>query len=152
MPRYNYECLTCLQQALIKHFGDQEISEDLILPDEIYENEVLFETSHPMEPTNEELHTATECPRCGGHDCKRVYYNYDIHSYIRGYGWLDKAGIKRDMNKHTLMNNDPYAQYRTPGEVEHIKSSLEKSGKRNPNTKYYPITTGDVDKVVNNKS
>jgi DNA-directed RNA polymerase subunit RPC12/RpoP len=136
MPRYNYECSTCLQKL------DGEPSK------EIYESEVLFETSHSMNPTEDELYAATECPRCGGHDCRLVIYDCNIHSYIRGYGWLDKAGIKRDMNKHTLLNDDPYGQYRTPGEVEHIKSKLEKSGKHDPKTKYYPIASSDVEKVV----
>lgn len=141
MPRYNYECIDCLERVRSKYAGDLAESGDI--PIDVLEREVLYETSHSMDPTDEELHASCECPRCGSHNAVRSFHGSEIRSYIRGYGYLDKAGCKRDMNKHALENNDPYSQYRGPGEVEHIKSQLDKGGKHNPNTKYFSMKKSD---------
>lgn len=136
MPSYVYECKSCLQKALKKYeLSGTDITYNL--PQEIFESEVLFETYHRMHPTESELFGATECPRCLSHNCEKSLYGSKIHCYIRGYGWLDKSGARRDMHKHTLQNNDPYKQHRAAGEADHIGDSLEKAGKHDPKTKYF---------------
>ncbi len=141
MPNYVYECLNCIKK-LSKPL-DQ-------LNDEEYESLVLYEARHSMEPSEEELHKACECPRCKSHKAKRVYYGYSVTTYTLGYGFLDKAGATRDMNIYKLEKEDPYAEYREPGEASDIKDKLQKQGRHNPKTKYFPnkVTEKDVKKVV----
>jgi hypothetical protein len=131
MPIYIYCCNKC--EAKI----DRKVTE------EEYEELALFETSHAMEPTPDELKKAKKCPRCGSTDCSKSYAHHNVTAYIRGNGYLDKDGTTRDRNVYTLDNNDPYAEYRVAGEVDHIKSQLKAKGKHDPKTQHY---------VVNNKS
>lgn len=142
MPRYNYECLECKEKAYKDHKGDlvEDNSGALVLPEELYESLVIFETSHSMEPSEEELLEAKECPRCNSTKCEMTLYDTRTHSFIRGYGFLDKAGAKRDMNRFKLHNDDPYADYRVAGEVDHIDSQLKKGGKHDPKTKYFSVS------------
>jgi hypothetical protein len=143
MPRYNYECTNCLKKALKKHADKLTGHDDLSsgLPPEIFEEEVLFETSHSMNPSEEELKEARTCPRCGSIKCEKTQYGSQIHSYVRGYGWLDREGAKRDMNKFKLVQDDPYAEHRVPGEVDHIKRTLEKEGQHDPKTQHFPVSS-----------
>ena len=87
--------------------------------------------------TEKELLEARECPRCSSTNCEKTMYGTDHHSFIRGYGFLDKAGAKRDMNRFKLNNDDPYGEYRVAGEVDHIDTQLKKGGKHDPKTKYF---------------
>jgi len=139
MANYNYECNICKAESHKLHAD--ELTADgsgvVRLPPNLYEELVLFETSHPMKPTKEELYNATECPRCGSHDCEMTFYDVAVHSYTKGYGWLDKKGVSRDRNRYTLKNDDPYGQYRESGEVAHIDSQLKKEGQHNPKTRHY---------------
>jgi hypothetical protein len=131
MPRYNYICLDCEEKAAAEYGED--------MTPEQFEELILFETSHSMDPTDEELAEATVCPRCSGGNCKKSFHGLDIHSYIRGYGWSDKEGAKRDMHRYTLQHNDPYSEHRVPGEVEHIDQTLQQEGKRQSNSKHYEV-------------
>lgn len=130
MPRYNYECLDCREKA-VSQYGEA------VLNSEKYEELILFETSHGMNPTKKELAEATICPRCNGNNAQKVFYNYDVYGYTAGYGWLDKTGRSRDMHKYKLVNEDPYAKYREPGEAEDLKHKLDKKGQYDPNTKVF---------------
>lgn len=141
MPYYIYECLDCLAK-LNKDFCG-------CIPIAAYESGVLFETSHAMAPTEIELHAARECPRCGGHNAMQSYSHKNVLSYVRGYGYLDKDGCRRDMNKYKLATDDPYAEYRQPGEVDHIRTELDKQGKHKPNTRHYLVqSTKAVEEAV----
>lgn len=131
MATYVYECQDCLAKATD---GGRELTKDE------YEAEALFETTHPMEPTDEELHEATKCPRCEGNNCMKVFYGSNITCYVRGNGYLDKAGCHRDMNMHKLETDDPYAEYREPGEVDDIKSRLKRAGQHDPKSKHYVVS------------
>lgn len=135
MPNYNYECKRCLKKANGKYSG--LVQEYGHLPLDLLEQEVLFETYHSMNPSEEELNTACVCPRCGSTDCSKVYHDMHVHTYTRGYGYLDKAGCHRDMNRYKLTKEDPYKQYREPGEADHIANKLDKGGKFDPKTKYF---------------
>lgn len=139
MPTYIYRCLRCEQQVLRELNG--------IISKEQYEELVLFETSHRMEPTAKELRDATTCPRCGGVDCEKSYYGSNIIAYIRGNGFLDKAGCIRDMNVHHLTTHDPYADLRQPGEVEDLKLRLKRAGQHQSNPKHF-VSQRDMEKAV----
>ncbi len=104
---------------------------------EEYEEGVLFETTLPFEPTPEQTTEAMTCPRCQGCNTVRTYYGYNTTGYIRGNGYLDRAGCHRDMNLHRLTTDDPYAQYRVTGEVDDMKIKLKRAGQHNPKTKHY---------------
>ena len=147
---YNYHCFDCEKVAFKAH-ADKLIQngEELQLPPELYEELVLFETSHTTQPTDEELHEATECPRCKGHNCEKTFYGSNILCYTRGYGYLDRAGAKRDMNRYKLNIEDPYAEYRVSGEVDHINNQLNKEGQHDPKTKHFGGTGKEMEKAVN---
>ena len=151
MANYNYECLYCKKKAFKEHADNlvADGSGDKNLPNELYEELVLFETYHPMSPTEKELHDATECPRCRGHECEKTLYGASVHGYTKGYGWLDKKGVSRDRNRHKLANDDPYEVYRTEGEVAYIDDNLKKEGQHNPKPKHYLVSDGrKMDKAV----
>lgn len=139
MANYNYECNVCKSEAHKKYVSDLQTDAqgEEYLRKDLYESLVLFETTHSINPTEEELYRATECPRCGSHDCTKTMYGSQAHGWVRGYGWLDRAGAKRDMHRFTLANNDPYAKYRVSGEVDYLDKKLKNEGKHNPKTKYF---------------
>ena len=147
MPRYNYLCKDCDEKAN-KQFGED-------ITQEQFEEHVLFETSHAMEPSEAELAEAKKCPRCGGTDCEICIYGTEIHSYIRGYGWLDKNGIRRDMNLFKLTSDDPYAKYRVAGEVDDMAQKLRNAGKHESKPTHFvqndKAMAATVEKVVRSK-
>jgi hypothetical protein len=154
MPNYNYECLTCKKKALKKHADklEEDGSGKKSLPLELYEELVLFETSHSMNPSDEELHEATECPRCGGHNVNKTFHGSNIRTRcLIGSDWKHnpdmRRGLKRDLDRYKLANDDPYGEYRQDGEVDHIDSQLKKEGLHNPKTKYF-TKAGGMDKAV----
>lgn len=141
MPVYVYECLDCASKF------------DLDAIDtETYESEVLYEAKHSINPTDSELESACVCPRCKGSKRKQVYYGYNVAGYVKGDGFLDVRGAKRDMHQYNLTVNDPYGQYRVAGEVDDLKNKFKKMGQHNPNSKHFvpKITEQDVKKVVDN--
>lgn len=139
MPYYNYHCLDCLRSAKQEYQKNDnpELSIDEVqLPDNLYQNQ-LYEVRHMLTATKEELDELCKCPKCGGVNYEKSIYGLNVISYTRGYGYLDKKGCTRDMNKYKLVNEDPYAQYRQPGEVDHLKDKLDKAGKHDPKTKFF---------------
>lgn len=128
MARYNYECLDCRKTAESIKCGTLSADEEW---------EIIYETSHPMEPSAEDLKKALVCPRCHGGNAVKTMRGCDIIHYVRGNGYLDKSGCYRDMNLHKLATDDPYADMRQPGEVEDLKVRLKRSGQHNPRTQYY---------------
>ena len=145
MPKYDYACSRC-QSALEKNVGRD-------LTDSEYQESVLFETSHGINPTESELQEATTCPRCGSTECKKSMMNVSITSYIRGNGYLDVAGAKRDMNKYHLMQDDPYQEYRQPGEVDELKTKLERAGKKTAKQQVFDVAPKKsiINKSTDNK-
>lgn len=141
MPNYDYACKTCEQNLCKKLKRD--------LTDQEYQDHVLFETCHSINPTESELKEAITCPRCGKSDCSKSMMNINITSYIRGNGYLDKAGVKRDMNKFHLTTDDPYKEYRQPGEVDELKAKLDRGGKKASNTKVYDVSVRKTKKADN---
>lgn len=154
MPTYNYECNSCKAKAYAEHSEllENDSQGEKCLPRELYEELILFETEHSLRPSEKELYAATECPRCNGHDCTRTMYGTRIHSYVRGYGWKDRVGARRDMNRYKLANDDPYAEHREHGEAEYLDNKLKKEGQYNPHTTYFVPTASDTKTEVKPKT
>lgn len=140
MPRYDYACADCEKVAL------ERLKRDLT--SEEYDELVLFETSHSMDPTPEELQEAMTCPRCNGTNCERSMKNSNVIGYMRGNGYLDKAGARRDMNLFHLTQDDPYAEYRQPGEVDEMKSKLKRAGQHDPKRKHFQVAPAEIQQAV----
>lgn len=128
MPLYNYLCNDCEQRAVA--IKGSSLTHDELL-------EVIFETSHMMNPTKQELTAARVCPRCNGQNTIKTMLGTNVVCYVRGNGYLDKVGCHRDMNLHKLMTDDPYVGMREPGEVDDLANKLRKSGQHNPHTQHF---------------
>lgn len=133
MPDYIYRCTNC-ERKFVDNQGAKPWSQDE------YDSEVLFETIHRMQATESELNEALTCPRCGKSEAERFYGYDNVIAYIRGNGFLDKAGARRDMHMHTLETKDPYAEMRQPGEVDELKSKLKRAGTHDPKPQHYVVT------------
>jgi putative FmdB family regulatory protein len=88
-----------------------------------------FMVSHGMMEKPE-----VKCERCGSKNTQRTFIAAP-EFYTRGYGYCDKKGARRDMNLHKLVNDDPYASMRQPGEKEDLAQKLRQGGKHNPRRK-----------------
>lgn len=97
------------------------------------EQQLCFETTHGM---NEK--PKVKCPKCGETDTEVAFLTVPI-SYIRGYGWLDVRGRRRDMNLHKLVNDDPYANMRQPGEADDLATKLRRGGRASGNRKTFAV-------------
>ena len=128
MPIYNYICNTCRAEA-------ETIKGAPLTDDECAE--VIFETSHSMSPSDQELAWARECPRCSGSDTAKTMIGTRLTCYVRGYGYLDRAGATRDMNLFKLKNEDPYQEYRQTGEVDHLEAKLKRAGRHDTKPRHY---------------
>ena len=70
-----------------------------------------------------------KCPKCHGQNTISNLFGQETMSWIRGNGIVnDKAGARRDMNRHTLENNDPYGHMRQSGEVDHMLDQCRRGG------------------------
>lgn len=123
MPRYNYMCCDCERE--VENLKGSALTHDELL-------DVIFETSHQMSPTVDELAEAKICPRCQGSNTEKTLIGTSQICYVKGNGYLDKAGCKRDMNLLKLQREDPYAEYREPGEVDDLTNRLRKGGQHDP--------------------
>lgn len=128
MPRYHYLCADCEQRAAT--IKGASLTNDELL-------EVVFETMHQMFPTDAELAEARICPCCNSQNTEKTMLGTNIVCYVRGNGYLDKAGCHRDMNLHKLMTDDPYAGMREPGEANDLADRLRKSGQHNPHPLHF---------------
>jgi len=71
------------------------------------------------------------CPLCGAKAERTLMGTPVPIAYIRGDGYLDRKGCRRDMDLYKLnQNQDPYGYMRQPGEVDHLKDKLRRGGKR----------------------
>jgi hypothetical protein len=149
MPHYIYACNDCaLSYQNMVERGAVEATEAN------QESLVLFETAHRMNPTEEELSKALVCPRCQSTNATKSMHGSSFTTYVRGYGWLDKSGVARDRNTYTLLNNDPYAQYRQGDEISQIKETLQKKGKKVTAPLHFTsrVSESDVTKAVYTKN
>jgi hypothetical protein len=75
------------------------------------------------------------CPICGGVKLTQVFGVET--AYIKGYGFTDKKGVKRDMDIHAMTSGrDPYSEHRQMGESRSIVNALQKDRehKKRPKT------------------
>lgn len=141
MPSYHYECLTCLAAA-------EAVKGSELTADERWE--VVYETEHAMTASPEQVRAACVCPRCASQEARLRFMGNNIIGYVKGNGYLDKAGCHRDMNMHKLTSidpdtgesTDPYTSMREPGEVEDLKVRLRRSGQHNPRPMYFTEQKG----------
>lgn len=117
MARYNYRCNDCSK-------GDD--------PNQW----IIWEVVKGM---NEK--PKVKCPKCNKTNTEVCFLGYDAPSFhVRGYGYLDVKGRRRDMNLYKLVNDDPYGHMREPGEKDDLATSLRKGGKHNPKTKRFFVS------------
>jgi predicted nucleic acid-binding Zn ribbon protein len=129
MPTYNYRCTKeCTIEDLKK--AKETVSKPLMAAKS---GELVWEETHPMSKNPK-----IKCPLCNAKAVKTFLCTTMPEHYIRGNGYLDKAGCRRDMDLFKLQKGeDPYGHMRQPGEVDHIKDTLKRGGKHNPKTKYF---------------
>lgn len=105
MPTYEYACWDCSKS--------QDSREDFF----------ILLVDHGMSET-----AKFKCPVCGGDNVERIISS-GVTGYVKGDGYLDKKGVRRDMDRYTLQNKDPYAHMREPGEAEELDQKLRNQGK-----------------------
>lgn len=109
--RYNYQCEDCSTER----------------------KPLVFEVKHGMHEK-----PVVTCPKCGKHNTAITFIGVTPPPfYVRGYGWLDVKGRRRDMNLHKLVNDDPYKNMRQPGEKDDLAHKLRKGGKFNSKPKIF---------------
>jgi hypothetical protein len=128
MPLYNYECLDCKKAS-------EEIKGSPLITDELWD--IMFDTKHSMNPTKKERAEACICPRCQSTNVEKTFMGCYPTWWVRGNGYLDKPGRRRDMHLYKLKNDDPYVEHRIAGEVESIENTLKKGGQHDPKTKTF---------------
>lgn len=122
MPKYQYSCADCE--------GDKHKKSEMCNPEEdtagFHENgEYLFWVECKMA----DKPNSPKCPRCGGTHTHNSYTDFKLQCWVRGDGLVkDRAGARRDMNRHKLVNDDPYANMRQPGEVDHMLGQMRERG------------------------
>jgi len=113
MPRYNYKCYEGCT-----HPDYDDIS-------------LIWEEVHGM---HEDVDI--KCPLCG-EKAGKTFEGMDFHFYFRGNGYLDTDGCRRDMDLYKLTQDDPYGEYRQPGEADYLADNLKKKGKKQKDTQYF---------------
>lgn len=103
---------------------------------------LLFEASHSMFPTTEELKQETQCPLCEGYNTKITLLETTQSTFIRGGDWREfkkkNAGaLQRDMALHQLQNNDPYGYMRPAGEKAELVDRLRAGSKKPSKQKHF---------------
>lgn len=121
MPLYDYVCLDCIET---KQLTDEN------------RDQATFETRHGFEPSKAELKASTQCPHCDSQNTVRAL-SHEFTFYMKGKAWLDRPGMKRDMDMSKLTtkdengkSNDPYLEHRVPGEADHIVHTLKEKNKK----------------------
>ena len=119
LMRHRYICIDCLE----KHTGVEISKLDVNAYNEYVQ---AFSFSNPI------------CPECSGNNTKKLLGIET--SYVRGYGFLDKAGAKRDMDLHKMVSgNDPYKESRKPGDSSDLILRLQKSKEKNKQAKKFHV-------------
>jgi hypothetical protein len=136
MPRYNYECPKCKMWDYIKNDSIPLQEEVFVEPevDDIGDAPFIWEVSYPMGYDKATKTFADppviRCPICDSVSVHTMAGTRIGAAYTRGNGFLDKAGVRREMNLHTLKANDPYAHIRPEGDKEEMIKKIEKTGQR----------------------
>lgn len=110
-----YYCRDCLAKKANKPVDDLSVDEfnQLI-------TELAVEVSHNIGEKPQ-----LSCQSCGGNNMSRALHMKT--SYVRGYGYRDKDGVKNDMDLYQMVTGkDPYAQHRRTGDQRELVKKLRK--------------------------
>lgn len=114
MRRKNF-CITCLEKEAGRSRYD--------LPVQLFAE---LQAKHSF--------TGDTCPECNGTNIQKIL-GMEM-SYIRGHGFLDKTGVKRDMDLHTMVTGrDPYKEHRKEGESRDVILRLQQAKEHNTHQK-----------------
>lgn len=124
MPTYQYQCNDCSVDRKIKKHELYDRDNDV---DGFHNNGVyIFFKAYSIK----DVEPNPKCPKCGGSNTLRSYHDMNLTCYIRGDGIVkDRAGARRDMNRHHLVNQDPYGHMRASGEVDHMLDKFRDAGR-----------------------
>lgn len=126
MPKYQYSCDKCSTKP--GNFKENDIYDtDLMRPGHhpgTGEYIFIIECKMSEKPLN------PKCPKCkSSKDVNVNYTDLDLQCYVRGNGLVnDKVGAKRDMHRHKLKHEDPYASMRVSGEVDYLSDKFRRGG------------------------
>ena len=147
MPLYNYICNDCLDARA--DFVDSTI-DDLSDEDRVL---AIFETRHCFHPDVDELLRTTKCPFCESQNTEKTMLGVPPpYVRVRGHNWYEfrrdnKAALSRDMALHQLTakdekgkTEDPYAQYRAPGEADDLAERIKKGRQAPDKSKHYDMS------------
>lgn len=113
--QYYYTCNNCIRRRCSDQVKNLSVAEYKRLS-----SEAAFQVVHGPDD-----HPEVKCPVCGSADTQKVLSIET--SYVRGYGYLDKKGVKNDMNLHTMLTgNDPYKEHRKAGDQSELINKLRK--------------------------
>ena len=140
MPKYLFICHICEKKAA-KAKGEPLKHEE--------ELEVIFETYYQINAPDGTVKEATICPRCDSEDTAQAFSHNSYTGYVRGDGYLDKEGVRRDMNLYKLQTDDPYASMREVGEVDDKISKFKNAGKHSSKPKkHYDMSSRKLEQIV----
>lgn len=112
---YHYICVDCAEKSVGKSLSNLGVRE--------YQ-ELCGRMAFPVKHDANGI-VSVQCQACGGTNTKKIVGL--SATYIRGYGYLDKKGVKNDVNLHLMTSgNDPYAKYRTSGDKSDLIGKLRK--------------------------
>jgi len=113
--KYHYICIDCIESKTGTPIHDLPVG--------------LF-----YQIRNETAFVADVCPECGGDNVRKVFGIET--SYVRGYGFVDKKGTKRDMDLHAMSTgNDPYGEHRKVGESREVITNLQRDREHHTHSK-----------------
>lgn len=105
----HYICINCIEAAAGKPVSDLSVEEF-----NKFKSELAFTGTDP-----------DVCPECNGTKVNKVIGIET--SYVRGYGYADKKGTKRDMDLHAMSTGkDPYKEHRKMGESRAVITALQR--------------------------
>lgn len=124
MPVYKYMCEDC---SVAKKINKSDLYDNDNEINGYHSNgEYLFFKKYTMK----DKINNPKCPKCGGRNTRQSFLDNNLVCYIRGDGIVkDVAGARRDMNKHHLLNQDPYGYMRQPGEVDDMLDKMRDAGR-----------------------
>lgn len=128
MPKYQYSCGKC----------SSSFNAISVIGPEIYNADTMKPGYHPetgeyiffIECSMKDKPTKPKCPSCMSNESVSVNFtDLDIQCYVRGDGLVkDKAGARRDMNRHKLKYEDPYKSMRVSGEKDYLDNKFRRGG------------------------
>lgn len=121
--RYYYICDDCLKEAADGDVKSLNVDEYNYIC-----GELTFEVEHSSSDV-----ISLKCELCGGSNIRKLMT--PPTTYVRGDGYKDKIGAKRDRDLHLMLSNDPYASSRKPGDKLDIINKLRRGKEHNKRAK-----------------